>query len=374
MKKHLVFVGGGHAHLTSLLKVRDYTDRGHPVTLISSSRYHYYSGMGPGMLAGIYRPQELRFHIRKMAEDRGAVFLEDEVIRIEPLNRKLFLKSGKEVVYDVVSFNTGSEINNGTGNATSENVYTVKPIINLLRARVTILEQIRKRALRIVVIGGGPAGVEVAGNAWRLVSNNKEESGISLIAGTELLKNMPGRVCRLVRSSFQKRNIRIIEGLRMKNLENNTIVLDNGHEIPFDIALIATGVSPAPLFRESGLATGADGGLLVNSRLQSVEFPEIFGGGDCISLKDQPLSKVGVYAVRQNPVLHKNLLASLEGAELTTFMPQKNYLLIFNLGNNRGVFWRKNIVWDGRLAFLMKDYIDRKFMRSFQVSGELDEA
>ncbi|MBS1127078.1 MAG: FAD-dependent pyridine nucleotide-disulfide oxidoreductase family protein [Nitrospirae bacterium] len=53
MKKHLVFVGGGHAHLTALLHLKDYVDCGHRVTLISSSDYHYYSGMGPGMLSGI---------------------------------------------------------------------------------------------------------------------------------------------------------------------------------------------------------------------------------------------------------------------------------------------------------------------------------
>ncbi|MBS1234899.1 MAG: hypothetical protein H6R43_615, partial [Nitrospirae bacterium] len=68
MKKHLVFVGGGHAHLTALLHLKDYVDCGHRVTLISPSDYHYYSGMGPGMLSGIYRPQEIRFHVKKLAE------------------------------------------------------------------------------------------------------------------------------------------------------------------------------------------------------------------------------------------------------------------------------------------------------------------
>jgi NADH dehydrogenase FAD-containing subunit len=89
MKKHLVFVGGGHAHLTALLHLKDYIDCGHRVTLISSSVYHYYSGMGPGMLSGIYRPQEIRFHVKKLTEDRGASFLEDRVIRISPSEQAL---------------------------------------------------------------------------------------------------------------------------------------------------------------------------------------------------------------------------------------------------------------------------------------------
>ena len=101
--------------------------------------------------------------------------------------------------------------------------------------------------------------------------------------------------------------------------------------------------------------------------------PDIFGGGDCISLEGRPLAKVGVYAVRENRVLYRNLLAALEGGRMEVFAPQPEFLLIFNMGNGKGIFWKKNWIWEGRFAFLLKDYIDRKFMRAFQVSGELNE-
>jgi NADH dehydrogenase FAD-containing subunit len=100
MKKHLVLVGGGHAHLTVLINLADYVQRGHKVTLIGPSPYHYYSGMGPGLLSGIYRPQEVRFHVKKMAEDRGATFVEDRVIMINPVRKTLDLQSGNQVAYD----------------------------------------------------------------------------------------------------------------------------------------------------------------------------------------------------------------------------------------------------------------------------------
>jgi hypothetical protein len=78
--------------------------------------------------------------------------------------------------------------------------------------------------------------------------------------------------------------------------------------------------------------------------------------------------------VRQNRLLHRNLLASLEGRPLQRFDPGGDYLLILNLGDRRGLFRRNEIVWSGRLAFRLKDYLDRSFMRKFQVSGELDES
>ena len=55
------------------------------------------------------------------------------------------------------------------------------------------------------------------------------------------------------------------------------------------------------------------------------------------------------------------------------FFPQKDFLAILNMGYGRGILWRKGFVWEGRLAFLLKDYIDRTFMKKFQVSGELAE-
>jgi hypothetical protein len=55
MGKHLVIVGAGHAHLTVLKNLKKFKEAGHRVTVVSSSPMHYYSGMGPGMLSGIYR-------------------------------------------------------------------------------------------------------------------------------------------------------------------------------------------------------------------------------------------------------------------------------------------------------------------------------
>lgn len=159
----------------------------------------------------------------------------------------------------------------------------------------------------------------------------------------------------------------------MQEIRSGAAVLRDGRALPFDFAFLALGVKPSFLFRDSGLVTGEDGGLLVNASLQCVAYPEVFGGGDCVSLSEHRLPKVGVYAVRQNPILFHNLLAALEGKEMEIFRPQKDYLLILNMGDGRGILWKKNFVWEGRLSSFLKDFIDRRFMKKFQVSGELQE-
>jgi NADH dehydrogenase FAD-containing subunit len=373
MGRHLVLVGGGHAHMTVLFRLGDFTGRGHRVTVINPSPYLYYSGMGSGMLAGIYEPREVRFHIRKMAEERGASFIEDKAARIIPEHRIIRLASGREVPYDVASFNTGSEVQQDLLAAPLNRIFPVKPIINLYRARLEILHEIGQREVKIIVMGGGLAGVEISANIWRLLLDKPHSAEITLVGSRNILEGLPDRARRLALDSLKRRNIQVMEGIRVNKVGTEEVFLSDGNALPYDFAFAAMGVSPSTLFRDSGLPTGEDGGLLVNSFLQSTAHPELFGGGDCITMNGTPLAKVGVYAVRQNTFLYRNLRAGLEGGTLQPFQRGGNYMLIMNMGDGSGILWRKNHVWDGRFAFLIKDFIDRRYMKTYQVSGERDE-
>ena len=162
MGKHLVIVGAGHAHLTVLKNLKEFTDSGHRVTVVSSSPRHYYSGMGPGLLAGIYRPQDVRFHIKKMAEDRGASFVQDFVTHLDPHQKALTLKSGDQINYDVVSCNTGSFVPSNNDRVSGNRIFTVKPIENLIKVRQIVQAGLGTRSPKLIVVGGGVIGATCA--------------------------------------------------------------------------------------------------------------------------------------------------------------------------------------------------------------------
>jgi NADH dehydrogenase FAD-containing subunit len=366
MGKHLVIVGAGHAHLTVLKNLRDFKDAGHRVTVVSSSPLHYYSGMGPGMLSGIYRPEEIRFNVKQMSEDRGAAFVEDNAVKIHPRERKIDLQSGKQISYDALSLNTGSYVPAMAPLPADGSVFTVKPIEKLLVARRRIREDLKDKDLRIAVIGGGPTGVEVAGNLERLAKTEPGRCRITLVAGTRLMAEFSGRVRRLALKSLTSRHIQVIEGAKATAVKDHVVELSDGAAVENDYVFMAVGVQPSTLFLDSGLPTGRDGGLLVNKFLQSVAYPELFGGGDCISFEPRPLAKVGVYAVRQNPILLNNLLNILNGGALQEFAPQETFLLALNMGDGTAVVRWHSLVWGGPLGFVLKNYIDRKFMKAFQ--------
>jgi NADH dehydrogenase FAD-containing subunit len=363
--KHIVLAGAGHAHLQTIQNIRSFVDDGVRVTVVGPSEEHYYSGMGPGMLGGFYQPGEIRFAIKKQVEEQGGIFVCDVVTGVDPKSRKLFLQSGTFLQYDLLSFNTGSSVHLPPVSS-SHHVYPVKPIEELAKVKATIESLASTHAIKVAVIGGGPAGVEIGGNVAHLLSDTKYASQTHLYAGHKLLAGFSPFVQRQTRLILEKKGIRIREEGYLRSIKENILHFDDGTRDYADCIIVCTGVHPGSFFKEAGLPTGDDGGLLVNRTLQCTEYPEIFGGGDCISFEPCSLAKVGVYAVRENPVLLHNLKAFLKGGKLQDFVPGGDYLLIFNLGDSKGVLRKKWFQISGILAFRIKDFIDKRFMKQFR--------
>lgn len=389
--RRLVLAGAGHAHLSILDDCEQFKEAGFEVAVVGPSSYHYYSGMGPGMLSGRYTPEMVRFDVLEMTTARGGQFYAEKVARIHPTNGKstitspdegdddaggfLELASGLKVPYDILSCNLGSlspplpgydDFGDGEKGPWC---YTVKPIENLLAAREKIIQLCEKGAPpRIVVAGGGPAGVEIAGNAWAVLNEAAQSfPELTMVAGGQLLGQLGDRPRRLTMESFAERGINIIEGKRAQAIVAAGVQLDDGTVLEADICLLALGVRPSPLMRASGLPVAEDGGMLVNRHLQSVAHPTILGGGDCISMADFPLARVGVHAVRENPILRHNVMALRTGAALKPYAPDNTYLLLLNLGDGTAVLSRWGLSDRGARWMRLKDWIDTRFMRAHQL-------
>lgn len=366
--KQLVLIGGGHAHMVTLAKLHTFIENGYGVTVIQPSDYHYYSGMGPGMLGGTYAPDDIRFNTKEVVEGQGGRFIRDKARLIDPARKVVRLEeSDEELPYDVLSCNAGSFVQQQGIVEDEQTIFTAKPIEGLLKARQVIVERGKSEPLEIAVVGGGPSSLEIAGNIWQLCQEQRLKTiTVRIFAGSRLMGRLPGKIGVLGHEVFNKRGIEVVEGSYVKEMGQGKVVLENGESYKADLIFPSTGVLPSRIFADSNLPTGLNGGLLVNQYLQSTLHPDIFGGGDCIHFQPQPLDKVGVYAVRQNPVLYNNLMAALNSEKLQAFDPGGKYLLIYNLGGGVGILCKWSIIFSGKLAFTIKDYIDRKFIKAFQ--------
>lgn len=367
MGKHLVLAGGGHAHMMLLAQIRSIVAQGHRITVIQPSDYHYYSGMGPGMLSTHYTPGDIRFATRFVVERQGGTFVRAKAVGLAPDRNTIHTDTGDTIGYDVLSCNVGSVVPFEHIKGGQDRLFSAKPIERLLEAQKSIQEISKTGRISIGIVGGGPAAVEIAGNSCHLARiSGCRQTDIRIFAGKKLMKDNSPNIRKIIRKTFARKGITVDESGYVASIEDGAIVGRNGATFAPDIIFLATGVRPTSLFADAGLATGPDGGLAINEYLQSTDFANIFGGGDCIHFVPSPLAKVGVYAVRQNPVLRHNVMAALNGEELQKFDPGGKYLLIFNLGGGMGALEKGPIVFGGKPAFWIKDYIDRKFMRTFQ--------
>ena len=370
--KRLILAGGGHVHLPVLARLPDFQAAGIDILCIAPGPYLAYSGMGPGLLAGRYALSELRFPIAARLGRPGGAFVRGTVSAIDPVARHIVLQDGRVIPYDAASFGIGSRVvpdfpvtfGPGEPGAT---LYRVKPIENLLLARQDILARAADgAAVRVLVAGGGAAGFEVAAGVLGLFAAlGLDRGSVAVAAPRGLLPGWPGRAVALAEASLARRKACVIPA-RLVGLCGETAHFSDGTAQDCDIVLVATGTRPPGLFTACGLSAEPGGGLTVSACLQSPVHPEIFGGGDCIHFGPRPLPRAGVYAVRQGPVLAANLLAFLTGGRLTAFYDTgKHYLALLNCGDGRAILRKGPVVVEGAWVMALKDWIDRRFMRSF---------
>ncbi len=367
--KRAVLLGAGHAHLHAARRAEELTGHGIELVLVAPDTF-WYSGLATGMLAGMYPPTLDRVDAGALVSRGGGRFVQDRATRIDAAARTVHFEAGPPLRYDVVSLNLGSEVPVEAIPGTSAYAYAVKPICNLWHLRQELETRLRAaigtRAVRVVIIGGGATGCEVAANIQRVAHEYGKPMNITVLAkGAGILEQFPSGAARVLARILERREISVRLRSAVVRVEPQRAVMVDGTSIGFDVLVDAGGLRPAALIRSSGLQTNDEGALLLDDHLRSVGDPYVFGAGDCVTVQGYSLPRIGVYAVRQAPILAHNLLATLERKPLRRFVPQRRYLLILNLGDGTGLATWGRFYWHGRLAFRLKDYIDRRFLASF---------
>jgi NADH dehydrogenase FAD-containing subunit len=82
-------------------------------------------------------------------------------------------------------------------------------------------------------------------------------------------------------------------------------------------------------------------------------------------VQDRALEKSGVHAVRAGRILGRNLRAAVAGQALARWRPQRNTLALIGTGDGRAIAVRGFLAAEGRWAWQLKRYLDRRFVRGF---------
>jgi selenide,water dikinase len=369
--QRIVLVGGGHAHVHVIAIFGRQPVPGVTVTVISNVFETPYSGMLPGLIAGLYTPEQAHIDLKRLTVAAGAHLVYARATGVDRVNRKVLCADREPVPYDVVSIDVGSTPSLDSIAGACEHAIAVKPIATFLEK----FDKLRADCLRsggprrIAVIGGGAGGVElVLSVRARLRAGAADPDALSfkLVTDGEILPTHNARVSAAFRRVFAERRMQLFENRRVAGLRAGFIDLADGGSLAADAVLVVTQAGAPDWFRTTGLTLDPHGFIAVGPTLQSLSDPHVFAAGDCAALVETPREKAGVYAVREGPPLAGNLRAVVQGRAPQPFRLQPRHLALISTGERYAIGSRGWIKFEGAWAWWWKHRIDRKWMRQYQ--------
>lgn len=194
------------------------------------------------------------------------------------------------------------------------------------RAENTDDEAERRRLMTLVVIGGGPTGVELAGALIELSRQvlrrdfrriDPTQSRVILIEGSpRLLAQFPEELSQNARETLEKMGVEVRTETRVKDLQRGKVLLPDGTVIEAENILWAAGVSASALTAKLGAPLDRAGRVLVKPDLSLPDHPEVFVIGDACSIVDcdgQIVPGVSPAAIQEAKHVSRIILDELEG-------------------------------------------------------------
>ncbi len=365
----VVLAGGGHSQVEVLRQFAMMPPAGVSLTLITRDVLAPYSGMLPGFIAGHYDYEECHVDVRALARMAGARICHEEVEGLDLAGKRIHCAGRPEIAFDLLSLNIGSRPAMDDAPGAREHAWPAKPVDAFIRRWQALLADItaRPRAHRVVVVGAGAGGVELALAMQHRLAQISKDASVTLVSATpEILPSHAPTVRARLDRALAARGITVHRGESASLITSSEVSCVSGLKIPYDTLVWTTHASPAPWLRESGIAIDNQGFVLVNECLQSVSHDFVFAAGDVASLAKDPRPKSGVFAVREGPYLAQNLRRAALGQALVPYRPQKHHLSLISTGSRHAIASRGEWSAEGAWVWRWKDRIDRKWMDRYR--------
>lgn len=316
MPQRIIIIGNGISGITCARHIRKQSND--DITVISSETEHFYSRTA---LMYIYMGH-MKYEHTKPYEDvfwkkNRISLLKDHVTLVDVPSKKLLLKSGAEVTYDILVIATGSVSNKppfaGIDLKGVQSLYGI-PDLELMKENT-------KGIKKAVMIGGGLIGIEMA---EMLLSKNIHVS--FLIRENLYWDNvLPKQEAAMISDHIRAHHVDLKTETQIKEIKGdangkvNAVITATGEEINCEFAGVTVGVSPNISFiKNTGIET--DRGILVNEFFET-NVPDVYAIGDCVQHRNPPAGRKPVEQVWYTGRMHGETLARTITGNRTAYDP-----------------------------------------------------
>ena len=392
-KKKIVILGSGFAAVECAKKLENEfgKDPGIELVMIGEDNFLLFTPMLPQVASGMIETRHIVFPIRTIC--KKTKFYEGRIKNVDPYGKLVTLwgtgdKRSISIHYDFLVVALGSETNFFGMADVEKNAYTMKTLNDavMLRNRIIdMLEQaenetnpiLRKSFLNFVVVGGGFAGIETAGELMDLLLDvrkyypsiqKNDLKVIVLEAMGEILPGFNKKLAEFAKQKLKERGIDIQLKKAVTSFDGNEVTIKTLDETPKDSidqseinsiitkTLIWTaGITPVNTIKRSMFKT-EKGKIVINNFLEVPKFPGVFAIGDCALFVDpitnRPFPPTAQIAEAQAKMAAKNLISLIKNSEKEKFVyHSKGQLAIIGKRTGIATFLGMNI--SGFLAWLI---------------------
>jgi len=353
--KRILILGGGFAGVECCLNLESYfkNDKDVEITLVSEDNFLLFTPMLPQVASGTIETRHIVTAIRTLIDKTR--FFEAKIKNIDPYGKTITLygtaeNRGVQLHYDFLVVALGSQTNFFGMKDVEDNAYTMKTLNDavVLRNRIIdMMEQaenetdpiLRKSLLRFIMVGGGFAGVETAGEINDFVTDiskyypniQTEDIKITLVEATsEILTGFPRKLANFAKTKLMERGVEVLLNFGVRSFDGKQVFLENLEKSndKQDKTILAStlvwtaGVTPIDLIKDSLFKT-EKGRIIVDEFLQVSGFPGVFAIGDCCKinpkLNEKQFPPTAQVAEAQAKTAAKNLRYLLSNTGMEKF-------------------------------------------------------
>lgn len=358
-QKRVVIIGGGFG---GLQLAQDLTKSNFQIVLIDRNNFHQFQPLFYQVATAGLEPSSISFPFRKLFHHaNNFIFRMAEVTEIDPNLNKVYTNLG-EVDFDYLVIATGATTN-FFGNEKIANLAmpmkSIQEALNLRNYLFQCLEdaeneidlEVQQQLLNIVIVGGGPTGVEVAGTLAEMKSTilpkdyptlDFSKMRIILLEGSPRVLNAMNEVsCQKAKSYLENLGVEVFTESRVVDYDGNNVSLEDGTFIPTKTLVWSAGIKGNVI---QGLP---EEGVLPGNRYKVNEYNQIEGlKGDIFVIGDVAAMINDDYqrghpqmaqpAIQQGRNLAKNLKNLDQKTALIPFK-YKNLGSMATIGRNKAV-------------------------------------
>ncbi|WP_328694320.1 FAD-dependent oxidoreductase [Streptomyces phaeochromogenes] len=231
----------------------------------------------------------------------------DTATRIDAAERRVSLEGGGTVSYDYLVYAVGSGASDPGVPGAAEFAHTVSDIEGAERLRSALAAA--PVTAPLTVVGAGPTGLETAAE---LAEQGRR---VTLVCGDVLGPSLHARGRRPVARRLARLGVTVLEGPRTRVTEvtRDAVRLDDGRELPSAVTIWTAGFRVPDLAARSGLRTDAEGRLLTDATLTSVDDVRIVAAGDAAAMTGLPFRMSCQAAVQLGPAAAATILRRIAG-------------------------------------------------------------